>query len=196
MLGHSKSELCGQKRLVAKLKSGAYGEGRFKICNPGYSQYDGRRECFRKSGRQELTIQQQRQSRSDGARMRVKIAHSRSKHEAKHAVERSIEQVFAGFNLGPIEFIDQWKHWSGDTMTFSLTAKLGFLQTPILGLAIVTDQEVALEVDLGLIQRRSKQVITYELHTGAGRWADAQPVQPKRVATGDPVFRVKREKIL
>jgi len=36
-------------------------------------------------------------------------------------------------------------------MTFSLTAKLGFLQAPICGLAIVTDQEVALEVDLGLL---------------------------------------------
>jgi hypothetical protein len=102
------------------------------------------------SGRS-LTIQEQGQSCPDGARMRVKIAHSRSKREAKHAVERSIEQVFAGFNLGPIEFIDQQKHWSGDTMTFSLTAKLGFLQTPIRGLAIVTDQEVALEVDLGLL---------------------------------------------
>src|SRR5215470_1111702 len=105
----------------------------------------------RKSERRSLTIQEQRQTCPDGARMRVKIAHSRSKQEAKHAVERSIEHVFAGFNLGPIEFIDQRKHWSGDTMTFSLTAKLGFLQTPIRGLAIVTDQEVALEVDLGLL---------------------------------------------
>jgi hypothetical protein len=85
--------------------------------------------------------------------MRIKIAHSRSKQEAKDAVERSIDQVFAGFNLGPIEFIDQGKHWSGDTMAFSLTAKLGFLQTPIRGSAIVTDQEVAIEVDLGLLGR-------------------------------------------
>jgi hypothetical protein len=83
--------------------------------------------------------------------MRVKIAHNRSKQEAKEAVERSIDQVFAGFNLRPIEFLDQRKHWSGDTMTFSLTARLGFLQTPISGLAIVADQELVLEVDLGLL---------------------------------------------
>ena len=34
--------------VVAKLKHGAYGEGWFKIRNPGYSQYEGRRELFEK----------------------------------------------------------------------------------------------------------------------------------------------------
>jgi hypothetical protein len=31
---------------VAKAKHAAYGEKWFKIRNPGYSQYDGRRELF------------------------------------------------------------------------------------------------------------------------------------------------------
>lgn len=34
--------------IVAKLKHGAYGEGWFKIRNPQYSQYEGRREFFEK----------------------------------------------------------------------------------------------------------------------------------------------------
>ena len=34
--------------VVAKLKHGAYGEGWFKIRNPRYSQYEGRRELFEK----------------------------------------------------------------------------------------------------------------------------------------------------
>ena len=34
--------------IVAKLKRGQYGEGWFKIRNPGYSQYEGRRELFEK----------------------------------------------------------------------------------------------------------------------------------------------------
>jgi len=34
--------------IVAKLKHGAYGEGWFKIRNPRYSQYEGRRELFEK----------------------------------------------------------------------------------------------------------------------------------------------------
>ncbi len=37
---------------MAKLKHGRYGEGWFKIRNPGYSQREGRRELFeRKHGR-------------------------------------------------------------------------------------------------------------------------------------------------
>ena len=34
--------------IVAKRKAGVYGEGWFKIRNPGYSQYEGRRELFEK----------------------------------------------------------------------------------------------------------------------------------------------------
>lgn len=34
------------KGIVAKAKHGAYGEKWFKIRNPGYSQYEGRRELF------------------------------------------------------------------------------------------------------------------------------------------------------
>ena len=82
--------------------------------------------------------------------MRVIIPHSEPKHEVKVAVERSIVQGFTDFNVGPIEFVNQRKHWSGDTMVFSLTARLGFLQTPIHGSASVTDSELILDVDLGL----------------------------------------------
>jgi hypothetical protein len=82
--------------------------------------------------------------------MRLIIPHSKTKQQVKAAVERSIVQVFTGFNVGPIEFINQQKRWSGDTMMFSLTAKLGFLQTPINGSASVTDSELILDVDLGL----------------------------------------------
>jgi bifunctional non-homologous end joining protein LigD len=34
--------------IVAKRKQGAYGEGWYKIRNPRYSQYEGRRELFEK----------------------------------------------------------------------------------------------------------------------------------------------------
>ena len=83
--------------------------------------------------------------------MRLIIPHSKPKQEVKAAVERSIVQVFTGFNVGPIEFINQRKQWSGDTMTFALAARLGFLRTPIRGAALVTDRKVILDVDLGLL---------------------------------------------
>ena len=83
--------------------------------------------------------------------MRVTVAHGKSKQEARDAVERSLDHVFTGFNLGALQFIDQRKQWSGDTLKFSLVAKLGFLQTPIQGSAMLTDRDVTLDVDLGLL---------------------------------------------
>jgi hypothetical protein len=83
--------------------------------------------------------------------MRVVIPHNRPKQEIRDVVERSVDQLFAGFNVGVIEFIDQRKEWCEDTLKFGLTAKLGFLQTPIVGSAIVTDREITLDVDLGLL---------------------------------------------
>jgi hypothetical protein len=83
--------------------------------------------------------------------MRIILPNDRPKQEMKASVERSIDQLFAGFDIGLIEFIDQRKQWSGDTMMFSLTAKVGFLRTPIIGSAMVTEKEVVLDVDLGLL---------------------------------------------
>jgi bifunctional non-homologous end joining protein LigD len=39
---------CDLEGIVAKWKHGAYGEGWYKIRNPRYSQYEGRRELFEK----------------------------------------------------------------------------------------------------------------------------------------------------
>lgn len=83
--------------------------------------------------------------------MLVIIRHDKPKQEMKAAVERSIDQLFTGFNLGVITFLNQRKEWSGDTLNFSMTAHLGFVQTPIAGSALVTDTAITLDVDLGLI---------------------------------------------
>jgi hypothetical protein len=83
--------------------------------------------------------------------MRVVIPHNRPKQEVRDAVERSVDQLFAGLKVGVMEFVDQRKEWSEDTLKFALTAKLGFLQTPIVGSALVTDREITLDVDLGLL---------------------------------------------
>lgn len=69
----------------------------------------------------------------------------------RERVERSVDQLFTGFNLGAIKFTNQRKQWSGNTLSFSMTAGLGFLQTPIAGSALVTSTAITLDVDLGLI---------------------------------------------
>jgi hypothetical protein len=83
--------------------------------------------------------------------MRVTIVHNRTKDEVKDAVARSIEELFTGLNVGPIVFTGRRKQWSGDVMMFSLTARMGFLRLPIQGSATVTDRDVTLEVDTGLL---------------------------------------------
>ena len=85
--------------------------------------------------------------------MRVTIPHNKTKQEARDAVERSIGQMFVGIAVGPLELLNQQKQWDGDTMKFSLTAKMGFLKTPIQGSVLVGDNEVTIDVDLGLLAK-------------------------------------------
>ena len=85
--------------------------------------------------------------------MRVTISHNKTKQDARDAVERSIGQMFVGIAVGPLEFLDQHKQWDGDTMRFSLTAKMGFLKTPIQGSVLVGDKDITIDVDLGLLNK-------------------------------------------
>jgi hypothetical protein len=45
------------------------------------------------------------------------------------------------------------RSWQGSILSFSLTAKLGLLSTPIKGTVEVTDQDVTVDADLGLLNR-------------------------------------------
>ena len=85
--------------------------------------------------------------------MRVVVPHRKSIQEAKAVVERSIDQMFSGLAVGPLELTDRKKHWSGETIVFSFTAKIGFLKTPIHGSAFVSQTEVTLDVDLGILNK-------------------------------------------
>ena len=52
-----------------------------------------------------------------------------------------------------------------------------------------------LEIDLCLIQWCAEQIIGLQFDAGARRGADAQSVQSQRVATGDPILLIKRQKL-
>jgi hypothetical protein len=45
------------------------------------------------------------------------------------------------------------RSWQGSILSFSHTAKLGLLSTPIKGTIEVTDQDVTVDADLGLLNR-------------------------------------------
>lgn len=84
--------------------------------------------------------------------MRVTIAHNKPQAEVIKSVDRSIDEVFKGFALGPVEILNPQKSWDGSTMTFAMTAKMGFMNAPIHGTVIVTDKDVTIDADLGFLE--------------------------------------------
>ena len=85
--------------------------------------------------------------------MRIILPHKKTKQQVIEAVDRSIDDVFKGLATGPIEIVDQHKSWSGPVLTFALTAKMGMLSTPIKGTIEVTDRDITIDADLGILER-------------------------------------------
>ena len=84
--------------------------------------------------------------------MRVTVAHHRTKQEVVQSVDHSFDQLFQGPGLRQVQVSDVQKSWQGDTLTFSLTAKMGFFNAPIKGTVEVTDQDIIIDADLGVLE--------------------------------------------
>ena len=85
--------------------------------------------------------------------MRITIAHNRSKAEIIDSIDRSFNEMFQGVPGIPVKLVVQEKGWQGSVLSFSLSAKLGLLSTPIKGTVEVTDHDLTLDIDLGLLNR-------------------------------------------
>jgi hypothetical protein len=85
--------------------------------------------------------------------MRITISHNRSKAEIIESVDRSFNEMVQGVEGLPVRLVVQRKSWQGPTLSFSLTARLGLLSTPIKGTVEVTDQDLTLDADLGVLSR-------------------------------------------
>jgi len=84
--------------------------------------------------------------------MRITVSHNRSKEEIIRTIDRSFDDLFQGTGL-PVRMAQQQKSWQGSTLTFSLTAKMGLLSTPIRGTVEVTDHDLTIDADLGILER-------------------------------------------
>ena len=80
--------------------------------------------------------------------MRIAIDHNKAVVHVVESADQAVNQVFKGFPLGPVEIVEQQKHWSGRVMTFHLTAKVGPLKYPVRGTLEVTDRQCIVDVDL------------------------------------------------
>jgi hypothetical protein len=84
--------------------------------------------------------------------MRISVSHTKPIEEVMGAVDRSFTFLFKGTGI-PLELVNPQKCWNGSTMTFSLTAKMGFVSTPIKGTVQVTDKDITIDADLGILER-------------------------------------------
>jgi hypothetical protein len=84
--------------------------------------------------------------------MRITVSHTRSKEEVMRSVDRSFDDLFRGIGMIPIQFVDEQRNWRGSTLTFSLSAKMGFVSTPMKGTIEVTDKDITIDADLGLLE--------------------------------------------
>jgi putative polyhydroxyalkanoic acid system protein len=85
--------------------------------------------------------------------VRITVSHNRAKEEVMQSVDRSFNELFQGVGLPQLKLTEARRSWQGNTLTFSLTAKMGWISTPIKGTVEVTDQDLTIDADLGLLER-------------------------------------------
>jgi hypothetical protein len=85
--------------------------------------------------------------------VRISISHNRTKEEVVQSIERSWDDLFKEAGALPVKLTVEQRSWQGSTMTFALTAKMGIISTPIKGTVEVTDRDVIVDADLGMLGR-------------------------------------------
>jgi hypothetical protein len=93
------------------------------------------------------------QQGGQGQNMKVTLEHHRTKKEVMESVDRSFGDMFKGVEGLPVKVAVKEKRWQGSTLNFALTAKMGLLSTPITGTVEVTDTELIIDADLGMLNR-------------------------------------------
>lgn len=84
--------------------------------------------------------------------MRITIAHNKPKQEVIDSIDRGFDDVFKMQGL-PLKIELEQKSWQGSTLTFALSAKMGFMNSPISGTIDVTDRDVTIDANLGMFER-------------------------------------------
>src|ERR1700746_459305 len=97
--------------------------------------------------------------------MRITISHNRPKAEIVEAVDRSFGDLFKTAAQLPVKITVQERTWQGSTLNFALTAKWGLLSTPVKGTVEVTDQDITVDADLGMLERLVPEKTVREMIT-------------------------------
>jgi hypothetical protein len=112
----------------------------------------GHGSCRRENGRRQIRCSRPRVKHDKlFHNMRVTISHNRTKQEIIASVDRSFDELFQGASGLPVKVMVNQRSWQGDVLTFALTAKLGLISTPIKGTVEVTDKDLTVDADLGML---------------------------------------------
>jgi hypothetical protein len=84
--------------------------------------------------------------------MKVVLEHHRTKKEIMDAVDQGFQDMFQAEGL-PVKIVVKEKSWKGSVLTFVLSAKMGLLSTPIKGTVEVTDSQILIDADLGMLNK-------------------------------------------
>jgi len=85
--------------------------------------------------------------------MRITVSHNRSKDQIIQAVDRSFDDLFKGTPVVPVTITNEKREWQGNTLIFSFNATMGLLSNPIKGTIVVTDRDLTIDADLGLLEK-------------------------------------------
>lgn len=69
------------------------------------------------------------------------------------SVDRSFDDLLRDTAAIPLKIEDEQRSWTGSIMTFSLRARAGLLSAPIKGTVTVTERDLTIDADLGLLER-------------------------------------------
>ena len=64
-----------------------------------------------------------------------------------------MQDVFQSLPMGLLTISNSQKTWNGSVLTFSLMAQIGFFKNPVSGTVEVTERDVTIDADLGLLNR-------------------------------------------
>ena|SRR5436305_7273724 len=100
--------------------------------------------------------------------MRITVSHTKSKDAVIRSVDRSFDDLFRGVTTLPIRFVEERRSWQGSTLNFLISAKMGLISTPIKGTIEVTDSDLTIDADLGVLERliaatKAKAAITNQI---------------------------------
>jgi hypothetical protein len=85
--------------------------------------------------------------------VRITVAHTKPKDEIRRIIDRSFDDFFRGIGAFPLQIVDEKRKWDGDTLFFSFGAKVSLITSPIKGTIEVTDRDVTIEADIGLLEK-------------------------------------------